>query len=153
MRARKEMAGRKRNRTMCVLLSVLMLLLSACHGAEEGSGQSGRAEVEATIYADFSGGSETAQEDGLIRSMTMTVTEVTGQTLAECLSQWTGLDFTLNSAVVNGTTAHVDWAPNSTLIAGLDDREQKEDFFFFDEESLRWLCWTACGALLRKIWM
>ena len=136
MRARKEMAGRKRNRTMCVLLSVLMLLLAACHGAEEGSGQSGRAEVEATIYADFSGGSETAQEDGLIRSMTMTVTEMTGQTLAECLSQWTGLDFTLNSAVVNGTTAHVDWAPDSTLIAGLDDREQKEDFF--DEESLRW---------------
>ena len=105
MRARKEMAGRKRNRTMCVLLSVLMLLLSACHGAEEGSGQSGKAEVEATIYADFSGGSETAQEDGLIRSMTMTVTEVTGQTLAECLSQWTGLDFTLNSAVVDGTAA------------------------------------------------
>lgn len=137
MRARKEMAGRKRNRTMCVLLSVLMLLLAACHGAEEGSGQSGRAEVEATIYADFSGGSETAQEDGLIRSMTMTVTEMTGQTLAECLSQWTGLDFTLNSAVVDGTTAHVDWAPDSTLIAGLDDREQKEDFFFFDEESLR----------------
>ena len=86
MRARKEMAGRKRNRMMCVLLSVLMLLLAACHGAEEGSGQSGRAEVEATIYADFSGGSETAQEDGLIRSMTMTVTEMTGQTLAECLS-------------------------------------------------------------------
>ena len=140
MRARKEMAGRKRNRTMCVLLSVLMLLLSACHGAEEGSGQSGKAEVEATIYADFSGGSETAQEDGLIRSMTMTVTEVTGQTLAECLSQWTGLDFTLNSAVVDGTTVHADWSPDSTLIAGLDDREQKEDFFFF-------------GAPLRKIWM
>ena len=70
MRARKEMAGRKRNRTMCVLLSVLMLLLSACHGAEEGSGQSGKAEVEATIYADFSGGSETAQEDGLDRKST-----------------------------------------------------------------------------------
>lgn len=32
----------------------------------------------------------------------------------------------------------MDWAPDSTLIAGLDDREQKEDFFFFDEESLRW---------------
>ena len=49
MRAREEMAGRKRNRPMCVLLSVLMLLLSACHGAEGGSGQSGRAAGGATV--------------------------------------------------------------------------------------------------------
>ena len=70
----------------------------------------------------------------------MTVTEVTGQTLAECLSQWTGLDFTLNSAVVDGTTAHVDWAPDSTLIAGLNpvdvfpaDEPYKGSAFHFNQ--------------------
>ena len=60
MRARKEMAGRKRNRTMCVLLSVLMLLLSACHGAEEGSGQSGLQKSFISQPADSATSSATA---------------------------------------------------------------------------------------------
>ena len=58
--------------------------------------------------------------------------------MAEARSLWTGLDFTLNAASVEETAITVDWAADSTLVAGLDDREQKEDFFFYDQDSLRW---------------
>lgn len=63
--------------------------------------------------------------------------ELTPEMLAEGLSELTGLDFFL-TATVEGSVAKVDWALNSTLVGGLDDREQKEDFFFFESDSLSW---------------
>ncbi len=96
------------------------------------------AEQEIVLYADFSAGSEAGMEDGLIQTRTVTVQEITAESLAEALSQWSGLDFTLESVSCSEDAVTVDWAANSTLVAGLDDREQKEDFFFYDSVSLRW---------------
>lgn len=59
--------------------------------------------------------------------------------LAQGLSDWSGLDFTIDQATL--TEDHgliIDWSEYSTLIHGLDDREQKEEFHFYDAESLNW---------------
>ena len=116
---------------VAILLAAALLSLTAFCCAES-------AQTEVTLYADFSCGSEVAQENALISTETATVSELTPQALAEALSLWTGLDFTLNAASVEETAITVDWAADSTLVAGLDDREQKEDFFFYDQDSLRW---------------
>lgn len=116
---------------VAILLAVALLSLTAFCSAES-------TQTEVTLYADFSCGSEVAQENGLISTETATVSELTPQALAEALSLWTGLGFTLNAASVEETAITVDWAADSTLVAGLDDREQKEDFFFYDQDSLRW---------------
>lgn len=57
--------------------------------------------------------------------------------LAQELSGLAGLDFFITTTKTDDGLI-VDWAADSTLIAGLDDREQKEDFFFFDNVSLSW---------------
>ena len=116
---------------VAILLAAALLSLTAFCCAES-------AQTEVTLYADFSCGSEVAQENALISTKTATISELTPQALAEALSLWTGLDFTLNAASVEETAITVDWAADSTLVAGLDDREQKEDFFFYDQDSLRW---------------
>ena len=116
---------------VAILLAVALLSLTAFCSAES-------TQTEVTLYADFSCGSEVAQENALISTKTATISELTPQALAEALSLWTGLDFTLNAASVEETAITVDWAADSTLVAGLDDREQKEDFFFYDQDSLRW---------------
>jgi hypothetical protein len=95
-------------------------------------------ETEITLYANFAGGCERAAELDLIKTKTVTVEEVTAETIAQELSQWSGLDFTLNGATMSESILTVDWSADSTLIANLDDREQKEDFNFFDVDSMRW---------------
>ncbi len=140
--------------TAMLLTLFLCLSLAACSGGETAgqetdqedpapvtepeAGAETPAGEEVTLYADFSAGSETAGADGLIRTETATAAEKTPEALAAALTEWTGLDFTLSGATVDGTTVTVDWAASSTLVAGLDDREQKEDFFFHDQDSLRW---------------
>ncbi|MGI5885262.1 MAG: hypothetical protein ACOX83_09935 [Candidatus Spyradocola sp.] len=136
-----------------LLLTVLGLCLSAC-SAERPASASPSAEDVApsqspapsetaeeteetvTLYADFSAGAEAT--DGLLQTQTATIPERTASALADALSAWTGLDFTLQAATLEGNALTVDWAADSTLVAGLDDREQKEDFHFLDADSLRW---------------
>lgn len=94
---------------------------------------------EITLYASFAAGSEQAVElDLLIQTKAVTVPTVTAEIIATELSQWSGLDFTINSATESENIITVDWSADSTLIANLDDREQKEDFHFFDADSMRW---------------
>ncbi len=91
-----------------------------------------------TLIANFlNGHSEYSAE--LIKEHVVSYTgELTIDKLANELSLLTGLDFDINSATIEGDNAYVDWASSSTLLAGLDDREQKEEFFFFDVVSLNW---------------
>lgn len=44
----------------------------------------------------------------------------------------------------------MDWAADSTLIAGLDDREQKEEFHFFDADSMRWFMMDSLWQTLKE---
>ena len=61
----------------------------------------------------------------------------TAEELAQELSKLTGLDFNITASKTDDGWV-VDWAADSSLIAGLDNREQKEEFFFFDCDSLNW---------------
>ena len=91
---------RNMRKWMTGLLAVAMLLsLAACSGGEqappetESSGQGESNGQEITIVADFSSGSEQAEELDLIRRETRTVEDATPQALAQALSEWSGLDF------------------------------------------------------------
>lgn len=61
----------------------------------------------------------------------------TAEELAQELSKLTGLNFNITASKTDDGWV-VDWAADSSLIAGLDNREQKEEFFFFDCNSLNW---------------
>ena len=146
---------RNMRKWMTGLLAVAMLLsLAACSGGEqatpetESSGQGESNGQEITLVADFSSGSEQAEEFDLIQRETRTVEEATPGAMAQALSEWSGLDFTLNSAAVEEGAVTVDWAADSTLVAGLDDREQKEEFSFHDIDSLRWFMMDSLYSTL-----
>ena len=57
--------------------------------------------------------------------------------LSNELSELTGLDFTIRSHEIDGMLI-IDWDLESTLLSGLDSREQKEDFFFYDYDTMGW---------------
>lgn len=69
--------------------------------------------------------------------------------LADELSEWTGLKFTLNDVRFNGNSATVDWSADSTLVSGLGSRTQKEGFYFFDAVSLNWFMMDSLAQTLR----
>jgi hypothetical protein len=106
-------------------------------------------EVPFTLYADFTAGYTGDDLPELIQTKEDTTTEpLDAFFLADQLSQWSGLDFTLNRAEISGEEAWIDWDASSTLVAGLDDREQKEDFHFFDAESLNWFMMDSLARTL-----
>jgi predicted small lipoprotein YifL len=115
-----------------VLAAALVLGLAACGNSPTGEPTTtppATGPATATLVADFSGDRKEypAQVDG----------EVTAEALAQALSELTGLDFILTAKAETGKLT-IDWAKSSTLVANLDDREQKADFHFFDAESMRW---------------
>ena len=140
---------RNMRKWMTGLLAAAMLLsLAACSGGEQAPSQAESGEQEVILIADFSSGSALAEEYDLIQRETRTMEEATPEAMAQALSEWSGLDFTLNSAAVEEGTVTVDWAASSTLVAGLDDREQKEKFSFYDIDSLRWFMMDSLYSTL-----
>ncbi len=93
---------------------------------------------EVTLYANFSSGNPDTSIPGLIKVKKVDLDEVSVNSLANALSKWSGLDFTIQSVTMGDNKITVDWSPKSTLIANLDDRVQKKDFHFFDVDSMRW---------------
>ena len=81
--------------------------------------------------------------------VTYTGAKKTAEELAQELTKLTGLDFTITASKANDGLI-VDWAADSTLIAGLDDREQKEEFFFYDADSLRWFMMDSLWRTLTE---
>ena len=63
--------------------------------------------------------------------------ELTPEVLAKGLSDLTGLDFIISSTK-GEEGIYIDWDKKSTLIANLGDKEQKEEFHFYDADSMRW---------------
>lgn len=117
------------------------------------SGRSVTPKVQSKImlYADFSNGSANAEKLGLIKSKEQTILgKITVEELAKRLSQWSGLDFTINSAKISGNSVTVDWAANSTLVAGLDNRTLKDDFHFYDVTSLNWFMLDSLALNIKK---
>jgi hypothetical protein len=91
-------------------------------------------ENTATLVADFSYGSAELSTESYELGYSG---ELTPEILIEGLSALTGLDF-FASAVRTEYGFSVTWHADSTLIANLDDREQKDGFHFYDADSLRW---------------
>ena len=140
---------RNMRKWMTGLLAAAMLLsLVACSGGEQAPPETESSGQEITLVADFSNGSELAEEFDLIQTETGIAEEATPGAMAQALSEWSGLDFTLNSAAVEEGAVTVDWAADSTLVAGLDDREQKEEFSFHDIDSLRWFMMDSLYSTL-----
>ncbi len=107
-----------------------------------------------TLYADFSNGTvETAPKTKEIplppRNEMPASNALVAFFLADELSEWTGLDFTLNDVRFDGDSVTVDWSAGSTLISGLGNRTQKEEFHFFDAVSLNWFMMDSLAQTLK----
>lgn len=75
--------------------------------------------------------------------------KVTPELLMSSLSNLTGLDFEGTvSRKSNGI--YVKWGSFSTLVTGMDGRKQKEEFFMYDTESLRWFMMDSLWYTLRE---
>ena len=116
------------------MLIMALFMLVACGRTEESI----RTDILYAVFGDedvreypieYSGAKKTAEE------------------LARELSALTGMDFTITASKTDDGLI-VDWAADSTLVAGLDDREQKEEFFFFDYDSQ---CWFMMDSLWRTL--
>ena len=141
-----------KKRSIFLILAMLICLLSAC-GRASSSGDSAsskqakplQSEEESTqtdiLYAVFSA------EDVKEYPIEYTGDKKTAEELAGELTGLTGLDFFITASKTDDGWI-VDWAADSTLIAGLDDREQKEEFHFFDHDSL---CWFMMDSLWRTL--
>ena len=81
-----------RKRITGLLAAAMFLFLATCDG-EQVPPQEESGGKEITLVADFSNGSEQAEELDLIRRETRTVEDATPQALAQALSEWSGLDF------------------------------------------------------------
>lgn len=154
-------------------LSMVICLLTAC-----GATQTSTNVTESTTTAETSlsesvsevtepsetttqGAAESTQKDVLyavfgaddIREYPIEYTgeKKTAEELAAALTELVGLDFTVTVSTADEGLI-VDWAANSTLVAGLDDREQKEEFHFFDNVSLNWFMMDSlCRTLTENL--
>ena len=141
---------------LCVFLTSAMLIsmLAACGSAPASEvtdsskpTESSQSAAESTqtviLYAVF--GADNVKE----YPIEYTGAKKTAEELAQELSKLTGLDFNITASKADDGWI-VDWAADSTLIAGLDDREQKEEFFFFDSDSLNWFMMDSLWQTLTK---
>lgn len=130
----------KRFSIIALSLVLTLSLLASC--GDNSASEPG--EDYFTLFADFSSGStmiEPQTKDIPLpqRNEMPSSNALIAFFLADSLSEWTGLDFTLNDVIFEEEDSiTVDWSAESTLIANLDGREQKKEFFFYDEDSLRW---------------
>ena len=137
---------------LSILLTAAMLIcmLAACgSGSSSGEPESSKSEGSSQSKEESIENSrnETPQTDVLyavlgpeyVREYSI---EYTGdkngpEELANELSELTGLDFFITASRTDDGWV-IDWSADSTLVAGLDGREQKEEFFFYDANTLNW---------------
>jgi hypothetical protein len=121
---------------MLVILVGITILLTGC--VSGGTSSQGIQEKKtAMLYTNMTAGCESATFETHPFEYTG---DLTVEKLAEGLSELTGLDYYITTQSPNDQLKGIiiDWNMDSTLIANLDDREQKEDFFLFDVDSMRW---------------
>lgn len=123
---------------ICIFLTLAMLigLLAACGSAAEST----QTDI---LYAVFSA------EDVKEYPIEYTGVQKTAEELAHELSELTGLDFIITASKAEDGWI-VDWSADSTLIAGLDDREQKKEFHFFDYDSMSWFMMDSLWRTLTE---
>ena len=131
------------------ILMILIVVLSVCGGNRTGE------TINLTLYADFSNG----MPDSRTEEKQITLLIDNGPTsrsqiafgLADGLSEWTGLDFTLNGvSFPDEESIIVDWSKDSTLTAGPGNREFKEGFHFYDTVSLTWFMMDSLATTFKN---
>ena len=139
-----------RKLSVFLALAMLICLLASCGSASPSGASTSSKPTEASqgtstqtdvLYAVFSA------EDVKEYPITYTGAQKTAEELAQELTELTGLDFIITASQVDDGWI-VDWAADSSLLAGLDNREQKKEFFFFDQDSL---CWFMMDSLWRTL--
>lgn len=106
--------------------------------------------ADIVLYADFSYGSQEAEKEGRIKTENVHIEDFTVKNVADALSEWTGLNFEVNSVSVEGNVYRVDWSKDSTLIKGIGDTPFKDDFFFYDTDTLNWFMMDTLFRTIRE---
>jgi hypothetical protein len=101
--------------------------------------------VDVTLIADKTAGATTPQE----KEYKEKIGEVNVVSLANALSQLTGLKFHV-TAEIKGKNAHIDWAKDSTLVAGMGDTKANEEFHMFDAVSTNWFMMDSLEKTVKK---
>lgn len=133
-------------------LAMLICLLAACGSASPSDApvsskpaESSQSAAESTqtdvLYAVFSA------EDVKEYPIEYTGAQKTAEELANELSELTGLDFIITASQADDGWI-VDWVADSTLFVGLD--EQKDEFLFFDQDSLSWFMMNSLWRTLTE---
>lgn len=103
-----------------------------------------------TLVTDLSCGNSDGANLELVSRYEMNTSEARSvELLTDGLSALTGLDFFVSSHTSESGLV-VDWAADSTLIMGLDEREQNPEFFFFDADSLNWFMMDSLYATIAE---
>lgn len=132
---------------LAILLATVMAVPTIIYGAEQSDTDTPPTKT-ATIITVFN---ESMDIDISTKRYTANyIGDLDVKLLTQKLSEISGLDFTINSASVHGSTAKVDWSVNSTLVAGLDDREFKEGFHFFDVDTLNFFMMDSLMHTIRE---
>lgn len=143
--------------SVLLILTMLISMLAACGSASSSDASSSSASLKPAassqsaaeetqmdvLYAVFSA------EDVREYPIEYTGAQKTAEELADELSELTGLDFIITISK-NSDGWIVDWSADSTLVAGLHDREQKEEFFFFDQDTLSWFMMDSLWRTLTE---
>lgn len=155
---------------LAALAVALCLVMGACAGSgaeqpaleqaapEQASEPAAQQEAapesvaqEAVLIADRSCGNPEAEELELIQRYDFPCEgELTVELLAQGLTELSGLDFFVADASPVEDGIVIEWAADSTLIAGLDDREQKDEFHMYDVESLSWFMMDSLYATVKE---
>ncbi|MDD4851263.1 MAG: hypothetical protein PHO10_11290 [Gemmiger sp.] len=141
----------------CAAASVLLLAGCGATGTVGASGESGAGTTPATaatpapaptatLYMDFTNGSETETVNQVPYEYEGTLTP---EILLQGLSETTGLDFFATVTQADGKVT-VDWQNDSTLLYGLDEREQKQEYYFYDAQTLDWFMLDTASRTLRE---
>lgn len=101
-------------------------------------------EHDAVLYAAFH------EPDDIKTYNTTYDGELSPDMLANGLSELTGLDFSITYMEQSDGSILIFWNNDSTLIAGLGDGEQKDDFHFFDVDSLNWFMLDSLYYTLKE---
>ena len=144
--------------SILLTLAMLICMLAACGGGSS-SGESASSKPEESSQSQEESKDETPQTDILyavfgpedVREYPIEYTgaKKTAEELADELSELTGLDFFITASRTDDGWI-VDWSADSTLIAGLDNREQKEEFFFYDADTLNWFMMDSLWCTLTE---
>ncbi|WP_312700853.1 hypothetical protein [Sedimentibacter sp.] len=148
---------------ICVILTVILLsaVLTACMVENEPFGKEpaigGGLRTEAVIF-DFSYGSP---EENLYWNTLYDYEDISVKQIIDGLSDWSGLDFSVEISYDDEGGVIIDWASDSSLISGSIPENQKvrlsgypqehnEKFNWQDADSLRWFMMDSMYQTLQN---